>query len=124
LAYYTFITPALIIYNVFDELLWSTNGDNIYLKCLEIHNFFINKSPLHSTLLHPDANGDLCGHFSNLYVTLHLEDFDFFPNAFTFTFVVDVNNEVFSSVPTIVTVPIFHSTFDDVVFANSHVFKF
>jgi hypothetical protein len=31
LACYTFITPTLIIYSVFDELLWSTNGDNIYV---------------------------------------------------------------------------------------------
>jgi hypothetical protein len=78
------------------------------------------KPPLHSILLHPEADGDLCGHFSNPYITLHLEDFDFFPNVFTSTFVVDVNNEVFSfvpiHVPTIVTNPIFHSIFDDVAY--------
>ncbi len=74
----------------------------------------IGKPPLHSTLLHPEANGDLWGHFSKPYITLHLEDFDFFPNVFTDTFVVDVNNDGFSSVPIhvpiIVTDPIFHFT--------------
>ncbi len=91
-------------------------------------HFEIGKPPFHSTLLHHEADGDLCGHFSNPYIILHLEDFDFFPNAFTFTFVVDVNNEVFSSrpihVPTIVIDPIFHSTFDDVVSASNLVFYF
>ncbi len=89
-------------------------------------HYEIGKPPFHSILLHPEADGDLCGHFSNPYITLHLEDFDFFPNVFTSTFVVDVNNEVFSfvpiCVPTIVTNPIFHSTFDDVAYVFNLVF--
>jgi hypothetical protein len=32
-----FITPSLTT-NVFDELLWSTNGDDIYVKCTELHS--------------------------------------------------------------------------------------
>ncbi len=91
-------------------------------------HFATSKPPLHSTLLYVETDGDLCGHFSNPYITLHLEDFDFFPNAFTSTFVVDVNNEVVSSipihVPTIVTNPIFHSTFDDVASTSIPIFYF
>lgn len=57
---------------------------------------------------------------------LHLEDLDFFHNVFTSTFVVDVNNEVFSfvpiHVPTIVANPIFHFILNDDVSTSNHDF--
>jgi hypothetical protein len=64
--YPAMITPSLTI-NVF-ELLWSTNGDDIYVKCIQLHEFIvtffvdkphvdfiwlhanIDKPPLHSTI--------------------------------------------------------------------------
>jgi hypothetical protein len=56
--------------NVCNELLWSTNGDGIYVKCLKVHesnvNFFIDKPLVDSTLLHLEVDGDLCVHFSTL----------------------------------------------------------
>jgi hypothetical protein len=46
-----FITPSLTT-NVFDELLWSTNGDDIYVQCIELHSsnvtFSIDKPPANS----------------------------------------------------------------------------
>jgi hypothetical protein len=38
--------------NVFDELLWSTNGNEIYVECTELHSsnatFSVNKPPTNS----------------------------------------------------------------------------
>ncbi len=82
----------------------------------------INKLPFHSIVLHLEATSDSCGHFFNLYISLHLEDkFDFFPNASTSTFVVDPCNEVFIYVPSPM-LPLvldlgFHFNFDVVAFA-------
>jgi hypothetical protein len=47
-----FITPSFSI-DVFDELLWSTDGDDIYVQCIELHEstiaFSIDKSLIDST---------------------------------------------------------------------------
>jgi hypothetical protein len=32
-----FITPSLTT-NIFDELLWSTNGDEFYVQCIKLHS--------------------------------------------------------------------------------------
>ncbi len=59
-----------------------------------------NKPLLHFSVLDLEAIGDSCGHFFNLYISLHLRDkFEFFPNASTFAFVVDPCNEVCIYVP-------------------------
>jgi len=63
-----------------------------------------------------DGNGDLSGHFFYPFIILHLEDIDFFPSASLFTFIIDFNSEVFSSVPILVTNLAFHCSIDVVVF--------
>jgi hypothetical protein len=83
----------------------------------------INKPPFHSIVLHLEAIGDSCGHFSNPYISLHLEDkFDFFPNTCTSPFVVDPCNEVFiyvlSPMPPLVLDPSFHFNFDVIAYAS------
>ncbi len=50
--------------------------------------------------------------FFNPYIILHFENFDFFPNVFTFASIVDINSEVFSFVPILVTNLVFHSNLD------------
>jgi hypothetical protein len=81
-----------------------------------------NKPPLHSILLHLETPGDSCGHFFNLYISLHLEHkFDFFPHASTSTFVVDPCNEVFIYVPSPMSLVLglgFHFNFDVVLFPS------
>jgi hypothetical protein len=128
------ITPSLTI-NVF-ELLWSTNGDDIYVKCTQLHEFIvtfsvdkphvdfiwlhanIDKPPLHSTIY--ILNYDFYEHFFNPYISLHLEDFDFFLNAFTFAFVVDFHSEVFIFVPFLLPLLVFDPSFH----SNLHVVSF
>jgi hypothetical protein len=113
--YPAMITPSLIT-NVF-ELLWSTNGDDIYVKCIQLHEFIVtfsidkphvdstwlhastNKLLLHSIILHLEVASDSCEHFFNPYINLHLENFDFFHNASTCASVVDFHNEVFIFLP-------------------------
>jgi len=84
----------------------------------------VDKPPFHFTVLHLEVIGDSCGHFFNLYISLHLDDkFDFFPNAYTLTYVVDPCNEVFifvtSPLPPLVPNPSFHFNLDDVAFTSS-----
>jgi hypothetical protein len=50
--------------------------------------------------------------FFNPYIILHFEDFDFFPNVFTFASIIDINSEVFSFVPILVTNLVFLYSFD------------
>jgi len=54
-----YITPSLII-NVSYVLLWSIDGDDIYVQCTKLHesaiNFSINKFNFDSTQLHHDIN--------------------------------------------------------------------
>ncbi len=113
--YHVMNTPSLIT-NVF-ELLWSTNGIDIYVKCIQLHELIVtfyidkphvdstwlhantNKPLLHFIVLHPEVTSDSCEHFFNPYISLHLEDFDFFPNASTCASIVDLHNEVFIFVP-------------------------
>ncbi len=52
-----------------------------------IHNFSINKPPLDSLRFHPKADINVFGHLFNLYIYLHMEEFDIFPNAFTSNFI-------------------------------------
>jgi hypothetical protein len=57
-----YITPSLTI-NVSYVLLWSTNGDDIYVQCTKLHestiNFSINKLDVDSTQFHHDTNKPL-----------------------------------------------------------------
>jgi len=79
-----------------------------------------NKPLLHSTILHLEVASDFCGYFFNPYINLHLEDFDFFPNASTCAFVVDLHSEVFIFV-------LFHVCLlilDPSVHSNLHVVLF
>jgi hypothetical protein len=50
--------------------------------------------------------------FFNPYIILHFEDFDFLPNVFRFASIVDINSQVFSFVPTLVTNLVFHYSLD------------
>jgi hypothetical protein len=50
--------------------------------------------------------------FFNPYIILHFEDFDFFPNVFTFASIIDISSEVFSFVPILVTNLVFHYSLD------------
>jgi hypothetical protein len=58
-----------------------------------------DKPLLHSIVLHLQIASDSYEHFFNPYINLHLEDFDFFPNASTCTFVVNFHSELFTFVP-------------------------
>jgi hypothetical protein len=135
------ITPSLIT-NVF-ELLWSTNGDDIYVKCIQLHEFIVtfsinkphvdstwlhantDKPFFHSIVLHLEVASNFCEHFFNHYMSLHLEDFDFFLNASTCAFVVDLHIKVFILLPFHVLLfvldPDFHSNLH-VVFSTSFPF--
>ncbi len=59
--YHVMNTPSLIT-NVF-ELLWSTNGNDIYVKCIQLHElivtFYIDKLHVDSTWLHANTNKPL-----------------------------------------------------------------
>ncbi len=79
-----------------------------------------DKPHFHYIILHLEVTNDSCGHFFNPYISLHLEDkFDFFPNAFTSTSVVDLYNEVFIYVTSpmcpLVPNPGFHFNLDAVI---------
>ncbi len=85
-----------------------------------------NKPPFHSILLHPKTIGDFCGHFFNPNINLHLENkFDFFPNASTFTSIVDPCKEglililVFFPMPPLVPDLGFHFNLDVVASTSS-----
>jgi hypothetical protein len=59
-----------------------------------------------------EAVGDSFGHFFNPYISLHLEDFDFFPNAFSIASIVIPCSEVFIFVAPLTCDPCFHSNLD------------
>jgi hypothetical protein len=58
---------------------FSTNKPQV--DSIQLHHD-IDKPPFHSIVLHLEVIGDYCGHFFNPYISLQLEDFDFFPNAY------------------------------------------
>jgi hypothetical protein len=86
-------TPSITLTlstNVLDKLLWSINGFEIFVRCvenLESHDFFlysfVDKLPPNSTQFHPKGDANVFGHLFNLYINVHLEEFDIFVNALT-----------------------------------------
>ncbi len=84
----------------FMNLLLTFFIDKPFINSIQLH-FEIDKPFLHFIVLCPKVDGDLCGHFFLSLITLHLEDFDFFPNASLSTSIVDFNSEVFFSILTL-----------------------
>ncbi len=62
----------------FMNLLLTFFIDKLFINSIQLHSK-IDKHFLHFIVLYPEVDGDLCGHFFDPYITLHLEDFDFFP---------------------------------------------
>jgi len=61
------------------------------VKNVENHDFVlsssINKPLPNSVRFHPKVDINVFGHLFNLYISLHMEEFDIFPNASTSDFI-------------------------------------
>jgi len=67
---------------VFDDLLWSNNGFDIFVQCVDNMSLLLSLLLLSLLFqLHPKANSNLFGHFFNPYISLILEDLNIVHNC-------------------------------------------
>jgi hypothetical protein len=74
--------------------LWASDGNEIYVQCVDYLHEFPIEFFVDSPMLNPKANANLLVHFFNLFIPLSLEDFDANVSPFIFDFFDDSSHGV------------------------------
>lgn len=78
------------------DLVWCTNGVDIYVQCCDQYSFKSSFNKLHIDVskLHPQIGAQLIGQFFSQYIFLNIDEFDVH-NSSTSNYVLDPNCDSF-----------------------------